>query len=750
MTYYVCSLPNPGVDGEPKELFTDDPTLVERFAKAEDRPGRGVYVCINPLKAGARRRCLETVAELRYIYFDLDLQHIDASREEVIRRLQQAPFTFTWAHDSGSGNLHIGVAIKDPPLPDTPEYERAVAVWKRLVEKLAADPAPAHPAALIRQLGTHNTKNGNSGLCQELWNTGAPCDVTELETFDELLIQPLLSRKRSHATGHAGHAGTFNFDADDPIDVEERLAAMAFHGAGPSAIHITQVQCTASRLRSGVPLDDVVTEVLEGTRRAVAADPQAANWDWNRERHDIEEMCYGFINKNPELASLLPDKLFAAWQDRLGAGETHPKIVYAPQFGWHARGEQKPASGKAKTADAKPATHTSHAEQKEWRKQERRRTSAIEAVPFIPFDPGQLPAREWLYDGHYQRGIVTATIGAGGGGKSSLGLIELLAMCTARNLLGEQPRERCRVWYHNAEEVLEEIYRRIAAVCQHYNIPQSELTGGWLFVTSGIEMPIKIAASRGGKLIIDAAATTAVSHTITVNEIDVACFDPLIAHHTAAENVTGDMDQICREFARVAYVTNCNIEIVHHTRKPAPGQEELSVADSRGAGAIKDAVRSMRVLNTMTKSEADKLGIDDVERRLYFRVDRGKANMLAPSAAKWRKIVSVVIANGDDMGVVTQWTYPTSTTADIPDAICSKLQAEVSKREYRAAIQSPDWIGNLVGRVFKLAVASTAGKAAVGRLLAALYDKGVITTADGITGRHRVTIVVAGAWRPPA
>ena len=65
------------------------------------------------------------------------------------------------------------------------------------------------------------------------------------------------------------------------------------------------------------------------------------------------------------------------------------------------------------------------------------------------------------------------------------------------------------------------------------------------------------------------------------------------------------MDQVCREFARIANVTNCSTDLVHHTRKPAPGQEELSVTDSRGAGAVKDAVRSMRVLNTMTKTEAE-------------------------------------------------------------------------------------------------------------------------------------------------
>ena len=234
---------------------------------------------------------------------------------------------------------------------------------------------------------------------------------------------------------------------------------------------------------------------------------------------------------------------------------------------------------------------------------------AIEATPFKRFDPSKLPAREWLYGGHYQRGIITATVGPGGSGKSSADLVELIAMCTGRNLLGEQPLIRCRAWYHNAEDGTEEIYRRIAAVCQHYSIDQAELEG-WLFVTSGITMPIRIATARTGRAVIEAATASAIIQTIATNEIGVVSFDPLVATHGATENATGEMDMVIREFARIANVTDCAVEIVHHTRKPAPGQEELGVMDSRGAVAIINAVRSARVLNTMSKAEADKAGVD--------------------------------------------------------------------------------------------------------------------------------------------
>jgi len=50
---------------------------------------------------------------------------------------------------------------------------------------------------------------------------------------------------------------------------------------------------------------------------------------------------------------------------------------------------------------------------------------------------------------------------------SSEDLVEAIAMATARSLLGEQPGERLKCWYHNGEDNAQEIDRRIAAICQH-------------------------------------------------------------------------------------------------------------------------------------------------------------------------------------------------------------------------------------------------------------------------------------------
>src|SRR5262249_59913709 len=67
-----------------------------------------------------------------------------------------------------------------------------------------------------------------------------------------------------------------------------------------------------------------------------------------------------------------------------------------------------------------------------------------------------------------------------------LGATEAVSMNTARDLLGEQPDEKLRVWIHNGEDTQDEIDRKLAAICQHYNIPLEEIAD--IFITTGADI----------------------------------------------------------------------------------------------------------------------------------------------------------------------------------------------------------------------------------------------------------------------
>jgi RecA-family ATPase len=211
-------------------------------------------------------------------------------------------------------------------------------------------------------------------------------------------------------------------------------------------------------------------------------------------------------------------------------------------------------------------------------------------------DLAHLPPRQWLYGRHYIRGSIGATIANGGTGKTSLLIAEAVAMATGRNLLGVPVIERVRVLYWNGEEPPEEIKRRVYAVCQHYQIEPAEL-GGWLFTASGLEKPIALTNANHNGLV-------QLKHFLADDAIDVVIIDPFVASHRVGENDNMAIDAIAKQWAALANEQQVSIDLVHHTRKPPFGGEaDNTIHDARGATALVDAARTVRVLNVMTEAE---------------------------------------------------------------------------------------------------------------------------------------------------
>jgi RecA-family ATPase len=642
MPQFFCSLPNEKKAGRIPCLISDDPKAIAAFVKRWDVPGRGVYCCINPLRPGATRRAVDTVGLIERLPVDIDFKDLAATAEEVEQRLRRLPLPATWLRKSGGG-LHVGWELKEPVAADDPEnFRQTCDLHRRLVAALSGDPAVAHPAALLRVIGTHNSKRGKGVRVEVLGGSGKPVDQSEIEELIEQLPAEGMFACKDGGNGHDRHSSFNESNRAMPVEVDERLASMRFKGAGETAIHTTQLQVTAALLRTGSPLEDVVADVLEATCNAVRNDPRAAKWDWRQEEHDIRRMCCDFVGKAPELSAVLPEPLRTSFETALAAGKT-AKIVYAKHIGWHVRsfGSGKQDEAPVRDGGNKPGG---------------KRHGLFTLCPFVPFDPKDLPPRAWLYGRHYQRRTVSATIAPGGFGKTTLVMVEAVAMATCRNLLGEQPSERLHVWYHNGEDTLEELNRRLGAICQHYGIPQQELSG-WFFMTSGNEVPLRV-ANGYKELKIDELLIAHISEEIARNEVDVVVLDPLVTLHGVSEQDNVRMDRVVRIFAAIADTQNCAIELAHHTRKLAAGNTDYGGDDIRGASSIKDAVRSARMLNQMTEKDAEAVGIPEHERARYFRTDRVKANNAPPAKAVWRRFVSIELPNGDDVGVVVAWDYP--------------------------------------------------------------------------------------------
>jgi hypothetical protein len=96
----------------------------------------------------------------------------------------------------------------------------------------------------------------------------------------------------------------------------------------------------------------------------------------------------------------------------------------------------------------------------------------FDPLPYLAPDPTAIPRRQWLLGRHYLRGAVGATIGAPGRLKSSSVLVEIVGIACGRDLLaGTALRDGpLRAAYLNGEETQDELDRRVAAICQHYDI----------------------------------------------------------------------------------------------------------------------------------------------------------------------------------------------------------------------------------------------------------------------------------------
>lgn len=335
----------------------------------------------------------------------------------------------------------------------------------------------------------------------------------------------------------------------------------------------------------------------------------------------------------------------------------------------------------------------------------------IKAGPFKWRDPTLIPRRQWVYPQTYVRKFVTATIAPGGIGKTGLSVVEALAMASGRDLLGDGFRdEPLRVWLWNGEDPIEEMERQVHAAIIHYGIKQNDI-GDRLFLDSGRDMPIRVAFADKTGFRVDAESQSDITETIKENRIDAAVFDPLISIHKVPENSNEAMDAVIKALAQIASDTDCAMGIYVHTRKSQPGNSsETTSDDARGGGALVAGARITRVLNRMTKEEAERAGIAGNDFKRYFWQGLDKVNLTPPDEAKsWRHLESVYLPNGpsgsdgDNMRVVVPWRWP-DPFSDVTTKDLLGFQGALAKEaeRNRVSIQSPDWAGHLLGEVLGL------------------------------------------------
>ena len=368
---------------------------------------------------------------------------------------------------------------------------------------------------------------------------------------------------------------------------------------------------------------------------------------------------------------------------------------------------------------------------------------SIAATPFAWIDPCTIPRREFVYGRHLIRQFVATTVAPGGVGKSSLGVVEALAMTSGKALLGVSVERRLRVWLWNGEDPLEELQRRVMAAAIHYQLQPHDIDG--LFIDSGRVKPIVIGQQSRDGAVIAVPVVEAVKATIRANKIDVLIVDPFVSSHQVSENDNSAIERVAKAWATIADATGCAIDLVHHTRKT--GGAEATVEDGRGASALLSAARSARVLNAMTQDESEKANVEN--RRLHFRVDNGKANLAPPTdQAEWFKLVSVELGNGDQVGVVTTWQWPDPFHDITTDHLRAAQKAVAAGGPWRENSQAKDWVGIPISGALGINPDDKAGKKKITSLLKVWIENSMfvrVTNRDP-KRREEKTFIEVGQW----
>jgi hypothetical protein len=323
----------------------------------------------------------------------------------------------------------------------------------------------------------------------------------------------------------------------------------------------------------------------------------------------------------------------------------------------------------------------------------------VKATPFEWRDVSEIPKRQWLYGKHLLRKFVSVDVAAGGVGKSSLKIGEAIAMAAGRDIYQKGlPEGALSVWLWNLEDPLEEMERRIHATCDKFAIRPNEMAGR-LYVDSGRDSPLVIATEGPDGAQIARPVVDALIREMIARKIDVLTVDPFISSHQVSENDNNAIDIVAREWNVIAERTGAAVNLVHHVRK---GNGAEATADSaRGASALIGKARSVIVYNRMTADEAATLGVQEQERRFYFRTDNDKANLAPPDATEWYRMNNVDLRNGDSVGVACAWTPPDAFEGVTVQMLIS-CQRVIAGGKWRENSQAKAWAGHAIGPVLGL------------------------------------------------
>jgi RecA-family ATPase len=220
-------------------------------------------------------------------------------------------------------------------------------------------------------------------------------------------------------------------------------------------------------------------------------------------------------------------------------------------------------------------------------------------------------------------------------------------------MLSRPVLEKTNVLLLNNEDDEDELKRKIAGICQHYDIEFGELTNT-LFVKSGYGSRLLVAHRYKDGSVVATPDNERLIDFCAKHDIGLIVIDPFVSFHDVPENDNTDIESVITEIRSIAKHTGAAILLIHHTKKTGGDSEQHAgdIESGRGASSLIGAARASFTLARMSQETASKLGIKWDEGNRLIRMDDGKVNFsLRAEETDWYKMQSVRLPNGDSVGI---------------------------------------------------------------------------------------------------
>ncbi len=313
----------------------------------------------------------------------------------------------------------------------------------------------------------------------------------------------------------------------------------------------------------------------------------------------------------------------------------------------------------------------------------------------IPFDA--IPARRWIMKNRFISGFISVIASPGGTGKSTLTLLDAIAIASGESYSGFRVEEPGGVWVYNTEDPIEEIHRRVYALVLEHGLPPSVLEN--IHLSSGRDNPLTLAklAPHEGVVINDSAINTVIEY-IRQHNIKVFIADPFVRTHAVNENDNMQIDKVLWAFQKIATATGCAVGLVHHTSQAASNLRPDDPNAARGATALINAARIAHNMSVLSERDAPKFGVKEKERKWFVRLDNAKANLQPPAeSAVWFRRGSVILPNGDSVGTLGRISLLPVVEVEKKTAGLAEFLDSCSSKEIPAetAYEAIEWEGSL-------------------------------------------------------